>query len=110
MLQEIPKTPEQEKVELAQRIVRTSNDLNEQILLLHTQVFNLIWESTNPQELFDLLGLEQSILLFQTSSGLQQLLKVANPEYEMLVPPKVPNPEKLAQGVIELIFNPQIGQ
>ena len=97
-------------LETTRRVVQLSNQLQDQIRMCHEHIFDLIWhtDGVDPQKIFDLLGAEQSLLLFQASSGVQQLLKLMDEKYASLIPPKVPDATKLTDGTFTLIPNPEI--
>ena len=77
---------------LANEIRRRNTELRNTMEEQHKQIFNLIWNiaplSENPiQDLLDVFGAD-AVKLFVLSSKIQDILKDADPNYQVLEPPK----------------------
>lgn len=79
-------TPATAEVEVA-RIKNTTTNVYRLMEAHHKQAFRLVWENPNftPQEILASFGTD-AVALFQLSYSLQQILKTANPDYNLLIP------------------------
>ena len=55
----------------------------------HKEIYNKFWDSEyDPQDISNALGFEKTVLLFQLSTLVQQILKSGDSDYSILVPEK----------------------
>lgn len=78
-----------EVTDVTNDIKRINTQLYLTIKRLHTEVFDIVWNNKEftASEIVNSMG-SDAIALFKLSSGLQQLLKATDPNYEVLLPPK----------------------
>lgn len=69
------------------RIKQINTELYNIMKSRHTAIYNLVWKNKDytPQQILDAFGKEAD-LLFQLSSGIQQILKSADDAYPVLDP------------------------
>lgn len=84
IIPEEPVTEEQLSEKQAKQIVSQSNRLYDMIKSRQRQLFQQVWYSKNPQAVFDTLGGEKTLKLFQASQATELLLKSLDDSYEFL--------------------------
>lgn len=85
-LTQIPELTEEQKFELFMlEFAKMLADLHSTMEEKHTKIFNTFWNSAyDPQLIADKLGYEKSVLLFQLSRGIQDILKAGDQDYNEL--------------------------
>lgn len=78
-----------QEVKLANKIkaiINLNRSMLEHLITSHTTVFDIIWEHSIPQDIFDSFG-DQAVNMFKASALIQQTIKAIKPDYKVLIPP-----------------------
>jgi len=85
-LNQLPELTEDQKFEIFMReFAVLLADLHITLEDKHSKIFNTFWNSKyDPQLIANALGAEKSVLLFQLSKGIQDILKAGDEDYTEL--------------------------
>jgi hypothetical protein len=85
-LTQIPELTEEQKFEQFMiEFAKLLADLHATMEEKHTKIFNTFWNSKyDPQIIANALGYDKSVLLFNLSKGIQDILKAGDEDYNIL--------------------------